>query len=35
MREFFVCRAKIKKITRHVFWSSKRENFRVACTEEN
>ncbi|WP_249134703.1 DUF1661 domain-containing protein [Porphyromonas gingivalis] len=29
MREFFVCRAKIKKITRHVFWSSKRENFRV------
>ncbi|WP_256824221.1 hypothetical protein [Porphyromonas gingivalis] len=22
-------------MTRHVFWSSKRENFRVACTEEN
>ncbi|WP_237073541.1 DUF1661 domain-containing protein [Porphyromonas gingivalis] len=35
MREFFVCRAKIKKITRHVFGSSKRENFRVACTEKN
>ncbi|WP_232518715.1 hypothetical protein [Porphyromonas gingivalis] len=22
-------------MTRHVFWSSKRENFRVACTEKN
>jgi len=34
-REFFVCRAKNKKFMRHVFGSSKRENFRVACTEKN
>ena len=33
--EFFASHAKIKKFTNRVLRSSKRENFRVACTEEN